>query len=93
MERKLIFLDIDGTLVSAMAAPSPLAAEAVQRARVSRHKVFLCTGRNMPIIIDDNCKVFTLHAKTGNITGCPLMRILPSGILGSGCRMVLPWER
>ena len=50
MNRKLIFLDIDGTLVAAMSQPSPLAAEAVQRARKQGHKVLLCTGRNMPII-------------------------------------------
>lgn len=50
MKRKLIFLDIDGTLVSAMAAPSPKTAEAVRRARTNGHLVFLCTGRNMPII-------------------------------------------
>ncbi len=53
MDRKLIFLDIDGTLVSAMAAPSAHAVEAVQGARANGHKVFLCTGRNMPIIGDD----------------------------------------
>jgi len=50
MKRKMIFLDIDGTLVSAMAAPSTLAAKAVQSARANGHRVFLCTGRNMPII-------------------------------------------
>lgn len=53
MDRKLIFLDIDGTLIAAMARPSAFAAEAVQRARKNGHKVFLCTGRNMPIISQD----------------------------------------
>ena len=51
--KKIIFLDIDGTLVSAMAPPSALAASAVRAARANGHKVFLCTGRNMPIIGDD----------------------------------------
>ena len=50
MDRKLIFLDIDGTLVFAMAPPSPRVIEAIQGARAKGHKVFLCTGRNMPII-------------------------------------------
>lgn len=50
MDRKLIFLDIDGTLISAMSAPSALAVKAVREARENGHKVFLCTGRNMPII-------------------------------------------
>ncbi len=53
MNRKLIFLDIDGTLVYAMGAPSARTAGAVQRARKNGHKVFLCTGRNMAIIGDE----------------------------------------
>lgn len=50
MERKLIFLDIDGTLVSPLGSPSPLAAAAVRGARAKGHLAFLCTGRNLPII-------------------------------------------
>lgn len=57
MNRKMIFLDIDGTLVSAMAAPSVRTAEAVRRARAKGHRVFLCTGRNMPIIGNDILEV------------------------------------
>ncbi|HIY01254.1 MAG TPA: HAD family hydrolase [Candidatus Blautia faecipullorum] len=57
MEKKLIFLDIDGTLVSELAEPSPLAKEAVRRAREKGNRVFLCTGRNMPIIGNDILEV------------------------------------
>ncbi len=57
MNRKLIFLDIDGTFVSAMAEPSAYAVEAVRGARANGHKVFLCTGRNMPIIGNDILEV------------------------------------
>lgn len=53
MDRKLIFLDIDGTLVYAMQAPSDHVTQAVRSARANGHKVFLCTGRNMPIIGKD----------------------------------------
>lgn len=53
----MIFLDIDGTLVSAMAPPSAHAVEAVRGARANGHKVFLCTGRNMPIIGNDILEV------------------------------------
>lgn len=53
MNQKIIFLDIDGTLVSAMQAPSEQTASAVRGARANGHKVFLCTGRNMPIIGKD----------------------------------------
>lgn len=57
MNRKMIFLDIDGTLISAMAAPSARTAEAVRGARAKGHRVFLCTGRNMPIIGNDILEV------------------------------------
>lgn len=50
MSKKLIFLDIDGTLLAALSSPSPLAVQAVRQARAGGHRVFLCTGRNMPII-------------------------------------------
>lgn len=47
MEQKLIFLDIDGTLImpGSMAAPAS-AVEAIHAAQANGHKVFLCTGRN-----------------------------------------------
>lgn len=46
-DRKLIFLDIDGTLLppGEMVVPDS-ALEAVRRARAAGHQVFLCTGRN-----------------------------------------------
>ena len=50
MDNKIIFLDIDGTLILGLTAPSPRTVEAVRGARAKGHKVFLCTGRNMPII-------------------------------------------
>ncbi len=57
MNRKLIFLDIDGTLVTQMKAPSDHVKKAVRSARSNGHKVFLCTGRNMPIIGQDILEV------------------------------------
>ncbi|MDE6851517.1 MAG: HAD family hydrolase [Lachnospiraceae bacterium] len=53
MAHKLVFLDIDGTLVSDLKPPSKLVVEAINRAKANGHKVFLCTGRNMPIISPD----------------------------------------
>lgn len=50
MDRKLIFLDIDGTLTADMAPPSARTRDAVRRARAAGHKVFLCTGRNAAAI-------------------------------------------
>lgn len=53
MARKLIFLDIDGTLVAALSSPTPRVTQAVRQARAQGHLVFLCTGRNLPIIGPD----------------------------------------
>ena len=47
MNRKLIFLDIDGTLTSPGSnTPPESAMKAVRLAQAKGHKVFLCTGRN-----------------------------------------------
>ena len=47
MKRKLIFLDIDGTLTPAGSNHPPESAlKAVKAAQAKGHKVFLCTGRN-----------------------------------------------
>lgn len=47
MERKLIFLDIDGTLTEpGKNVPPQSAVEAVRRAQDRGHKVVLCSGRN-----------------------------------------------
>ena len=47
MNRKLIFLDIDGTLTSPGSNTPPKSAmDAVRKAQANGHKVFLCTGRN-----------------------------------------------
>ena len=42
---KLIFLDIDGTIVMPDAPPSRRTVEAIRAARANGHKVFLSTGR------------------------------------------------
>ena len=51
MEKKLIFLDIDGTLtIPGTNTPPDSALRAVRRARENGHPVFLCTGRNMDML-------------------------------------------
>lgn len=48
MKRKIIFLDIDGTLtIMGNIEPEESAIRAVQKARENGHLVYLCTGRNM----------------------------------------------
>ena len=51
MNRKLIFLDIDGTLTAPGSnIPPESALEAIRAARAAGHKVFLCTGRNLDML-------------------------------------------
>lgn len=51
MSRKLIFLDIDGTLTEAGSnVPPQSAQEAVRKAREKGNLVYLCTGRNMGML-------------------------------------------
>lgn len=50
MERKLIFLDVDGTIVADLSKPTQAVRDALRQARAQGHLVFLSTGRNLPII-------------------------------------------
>ena len=51
MNKKLIFLDIDGTLTSPGSnVPPESALKAIEAAREAGHKVFLCTGRNYDML-------------------------------------------
>ena len=47
MKKKLVFLDIDGTLTPAGSnMPPESAMKAIRKAQANGHRVFLCTGRN-----------------------------------------------
>lgn len=48
--KKIIFLDIDGTFTVPLEKPTELAVKAVREARRNGHRVFICTGRNMAIV-------------------------------------------
>ena len=51
MSKKLIFLDIDGTLTTPGSnIPPSSALEAIRRAQAAGHKVFLCSGRNYDML-------------------------------------------
>ena len=51
MRRKLIFLDIDGTLTTPGSnVPPESALEVIREARERGHKVLLCTGRNLDML-------------------------------------------
>ena len=51
MEKKVIFLDIDGTLtMPGRNEPPESAIWAIRQAREEGHYVFLCTGRNYEML-------------------------------------------
>ncbi len=56
-DKKIVFLDIDGTFTVPLEKPTELASRAVWAARKNGHKVFISTGRNMPIVSEDVLKV------------------------------------
>jgi Cof subfamily protein (haloacid dehalogenase superfamily) len=51
-QRRIVFLDVDGTLLDHDQHLAPTAAEAVRAARGSGHLVYLCTGRSRAEIPD-----------------------------------------
>lgn len=53
MNKKVIFLDVDGTLCNDLGLVPESAAEAIQKAREHGHLVYLCTGRSKAEIYDD----------------------------------------
>ncbi|CZQ87152.1 MAG: Cof-type HAD-IIB family hydrolase [Trichococcus flocculiformis] len=52
MDKKIIFLDIDGTLVTDDGWVPSSAADACRQARLNGHEIYLCTGRSKPEIYD-----------------------------------------
>ena len=44
--KKVIFLDVDGTISSTKNGISEKVKEAIYKARANGHYVFICTGRN-----------------------------------------------
>ena len=53
MNRKMIFIDVDGTLCDLAGEVPKSAREAIQLARSNGHLVYICTGRSKPEITDD----------------------------------------
>lgn len=50
--RRIVFLDVDGTLVDHEGNLAPTTPEAVRQARANGHLVYLCTGRAITDIVD-----------------------------------------
>ena len=52
MDKKIIFLDVDGTLVNYSTELPESAVKAVRQARANGHKVYICTGRSKAEVYD-----------------------------------------
>ncbi len=52
MEKKIVFIDIDGTLVDRHEQIPASAQEAIHKAKEKGHLLYLCTGRSKPEIYD-----------------------------------------
>ena len=53
MERKVIFIDVDGTLVDYENVLPASAKEAIVKARKNGHRVYICTGRSKAEVYDE----------------------------------------
>lgn len=53
MNKKLIFIDVDGTLCDLAGEVPKSAREAIQLARSNGHLVYICTGRSKPEITEE----------------------------------------
>ena len=53
MGKKLIFLDVDGTLTDYDNHIPASAAAAIRKARANGHRVYLCTGKSKAEIYDE----------------------------------------
>lgn len=53
MNKKVVFLDVDGTLCNELGLVPTTAKKAIQKARKNGHKVYLCTGRSKAEIYDE----------------------------------------
>ena len=51
-ERKIIFIDVDGTLINYSSELPASAAKAIQEARKKGHRVYICTGRSEAEVYD-----------------------------------------
>lgn len=57
MNKKIIFCDIDGTLVDHHGVMPESTKEAIKKARANGHLIFLCTGRSKVKVVGDATKL------------------------------------
>lgn len=95
MEQKIIFLDVDGTLVDYQGKLPDSAAQAVRQARAAGHRVYLCTGRSCaevyPFLWDIGLD--GMIGGNGSYVEDHGTVILHQTLSGAQCRAVVDWLR
>ncbi len=60
---KIIFLDVDGTLVDYEGNLPESAVEAIRKARENGHKVYICTGRSKAEVYENIWEIIRIILK------------------------------
>ena len=61
MDKKMIFIDVDGTLVNYENKLPDSAVTAIRKARKNGHKVYICTGRSEAEVYDYIWDIFNIR--------------------------------
>ena len=95
MRKKIIFLDVDGTLTDYENHIPASAAEAIRKARANGHRVYLCTGRSRAEIYDELWAIGLDGMIGGN--GCYAEKhgcvLFHQTLSAAQCRAVVDWLR
>ena len=91
--KKIVFLDVDGTLVDYENCIPPSAVEAIRRARKNGHRVYICTGRSKAEVYPELWDIGLDGMIGGN--GCYVedhgQVILHQTVPPEQCRRVVDW--
>lgn len=95
MRKKIIFLDVNGTLTDYENHIPASAAEAIRKARANGHRVYLCTGRSRAEIYDELWAIGLDGMIGGN--GCYAedhgQALFHQTLSTAQCRAVVDWLR
>ena len=70
LEKKVILIDVDGTLVDYENHLPPSAVKAIRMARAQGHLVYICTGRSRSEVYDEIWNIRLDIASWGGIVSC-----------------------
>lgn len=92
-DRKLVFLDVDGTLVDYRNTIPASAVDAVREARGRGHLVFLCTGRSKAEVYDELWEIGLDGLVGGNGSYAEYRDevVLEQTMTAEQCRRVVDW--